>query len=516
MSCEKCWGDGYARSRYNGKDQVENYHDLLKEREDENGFPSCTPEEQAGDWWDEKEQYDSRFLKYRKKTVSHILKKSDLHHYENKVIEFAKENPKCALFLDMGLGKTVSALTVVSDFLDDFFITKVLIIAPLRVCNTVWKQEAEKWEHLKHLKISVCTGSFKDRKNALSSNSDIFIINRENVNQLVKSHENNWLWDMLIIDESSSFKNFKSQRFKALRKITKYLDSIILLSGTPSPQGLMDLWTQFYLIDNGKRLGRTISNYRSRFFESDYMGYTYTPLPDSENRIKKLIKDISISMDSKDYLELPEKIFINEYIEMPEKLKKQYKELEKEFLLSLEAGNIEALSQATLSNKLLQMCNGAIYDSDKNTHLIHDLKLQTLKDIIDDNPNENFLIAYNFKSDLERIKKLFPQAIQLDKEGSQVEQWNKGKIKILITHPLSGGHGLNLQRGGSVVIWFGLNWSLELYQQFNARLHRQGQEKPVRIIHIIMKDGIDEKVLEAIKNKAKTQKDLLDYLKLNL
>lgn len=445
-----------------------------------------------------------------------MYNRSDLHSYQNSAVGFINQRQKCGLFLDMGLGKTATTLTVISDFLEDFRIQKVLVIAPLRVANTVWKQEAQKWSHLTHLKISICTGSEGQRLLGLKSDADIYVINRENIPWLVQKLK--WKWDMVVVDESSSFKSAKSKRFRALKSVSKYIKSMVLLTGTPSPNGLMDLWSQIFLIDNGERLGRTISNYRSRFFkQSGYMGYDYKPLPDSDEKIKSLIKDICITMKAEDYLELPNRIDINEYIEMPNDVMQAYEEFEKEFILTINKDvDIEAPSAATLVNKLLQMCNGAIYDEDGKFHELHDCKLQTMKEIIEDNPNENFLVAYNYKSDLIRLKKAFPKAVILSKPGSELDDWNKGNVRILLAHPASAGHGLNAQKGGSCVIWFGLNWSLELYQQFNARIHRQGQTKPVRIIHIVAKDGIDEQVLKALNSKAKTQEELLQYLKFKL
>lgn len=444
-----------------------------------------------------------------------MLTRNNLHHYQKSAINFAYSNPKCGLFLDMGLGKTATSLTVASDFLDNFFINRVLIVAPLRVANTVWKQEADKWEHLKHLNIDICTGDTKQREGLLNSNADIHVINRENVLWLAENMK--WRWDMVIVDESSSFKSMKSKRFKALKKMTKYIKSMLLLTGTPSPNGLMDLWSQVYLIDNGERLGRTITNYRQRFFSpTGYMGYGYKPNSDADEKIKSLIKDVCITMSAEDYLELPDRVSLNEYITLPKNAVKQYEELEKEFLLSLENEiDIEAPSGGALVNKLLQMCNGSIYDENGKAHEIHDGKIQAMKEIIEDNPNENFLVAYNFKSDLIRLQKTFPQAVLLSKSGDELKEWNKGNIKMLLAHPASAGHGLNAQFGGSAVIWFGLNWSLELYQQFNARLHRQGQDKPVRIIHIVAKGCLDERVLSALQDKAKTQNELIQYLKYN-
>ena len=440
------------------------------------------------------------------------LKRTDLHSYQKRALAFIKNRRKCALFLDMGLGKSVIALTAAADMLDDFLINKVLVIAPLRVSNTVWKQEAKKWEHLNHLNISVATGSAKNRIQNLEAAADIHVINRENVDWLVSTQK--WKWDMVIVDESSSFKSMKSKRFRALRKVTKYMKSVILLTGTPSPNGIVDLWSQIYLIDQGVRLGKTMSNFRQRFLHpSGYMGYTWEPNKGADIEIQELIKDISISMSSEDYLELPERINLNEYIDLPPDVREQYKELEKEFLLVLESGDIEALSAATLGNKLLQMCNGAVYDSEGVAHTIHDLKIQALKEIIEDNPNESFLVAYNYRSDHVRLCKSFPQGVSIGKEGIEIQDWNEGKIKLMFAHPASAGHGLNLQKGGSSIVWFGLNWSLELYEQFNARLHRQGQDKPVKVTHLITKDGIDEKVMKALRGKAKTQRDLLEYLK---
>ncbi len=454
------------------------------------------------------------------------MDRSNLHDYQNKALAFIKDKRKCALFLDMGLGKSVTTLTAASDLLEDFAVNKVLVIAPLRVANTVWKQEAEKWDHLKHLKISIITGQVKDRLAAIESDADIYVVNREQVQWLAEGKQVKgtgsslkilkwkWKWDMLIIDESSSFKNHQSKRFRALRKMIKHIKSVVLLTGTPSPNGVGDLWAQMYLIDQGQRLGKTLTNFRSRFMhQPQYMGFGWLPNKDANKQIQEIIKDVCITMSSEDYLELPERIDLNEYIELPPKVRAQYKELEKEFLLTLDSGDIEALSAATLAGKLLQMCNGAVYDEDGGTHLIHDLKIKAIKEIIEDHPNENFLIAYNFKSDLVRLSKAFKQGVSLSKSGVEVQKWNENKIKLLFAHPASAGHGLNLQAGGSNIIWFGLNWSLELYQQFNARLHRQGQDKPVKIIHIVAKDGMDEKVMKALVSKAKTQNDLLNYLK---
>lgn len=443
------------------------------------------------------------------------LKRDKLHKYQLAAIDFIKQKKKCALFLDMGLGKTALTLTAVSDFLDDFAVSRVLVIAPLRVANTVWTQEAAKWQHLEHLTFAVCTGSPRERKAALASNVDIHVINRENVSWLVDCVK--WRWDMVIVDESTSFKNFNTMRSRALRRVVKYFRYTVLLTGTPSPNSLMDLWAQLYLIDRGERLGRTIGEYRRRFFTQDgFTSYKYEAVADAENDVKSLIKDVCVSMKSADYLELPSKVVVRVAVELPPQMKKLYDLFEKEFLLELENTQVEALTTAALVNKLLQICNGFVYDADKVPHVMHDAKIDALRDIVADNPAENFLVAYNFKADLDRLTQAFPQAVVLDKKGLALEQWNKGNIRILLAHPASAGHGLNAQFGGSAVVWFGLNWSLELYQQFNSRIYRQGQNKPVRIIHIVSKGCYDDKVVSALRRKVKTQNDLIEYLKYNM
>lgn len=442
-----------------------------------------------------------------------MLKKSNMHQYQIDAVNFAKEKKKCGLFLDMGLGKTVSALTVAADLLGENKIKRVLIIAPLRVANTVWKQEAQNWEHLNHLTIAICTGSPAARLNAVNDNAQIHVINRENIPWLVDNCK--WVWDMVIVDESSSFKSAKSKRFKALRKANKLITHCILLTGTPTPKSPMDLWAQIFLIDSGKRLGRTMTMFRNKYFNQvGYMGYDYALKPNAKDFILKSISDVCMTMKAEDYLQLPEKINIKNAIQLPTKALAQYKEIEKEFLLSLDNDvNIESPSAAALANKLLQICNGAIYDEDKNTHILHDAKIEALIELLEDNPEDNILVAYNFKSDLDRIRKAIPEAVLLSKSGNELIEWNKGNIRVLLAHPMSAAMGLNAQKGGSIIAWFGLNWSLELYQQFNARLHRQGQDKPVRVVHLVAQGCIDEKVMLALDNKAANQNELIEYLK---
>lgn len=444
-----------------------------------------------------------------------MLSRDDMHEYQNKAVSYIKRLKRCALFLDLGMGKTTSTLTAVSDLLDGFMVNKVLVIAPLRVANGVWAQESQKWSHLKHLTTNVCTGTERQRIAALSSQSDVYTINRENVPWLVKHFGKKWPFDCVVIDESSSFKNASSQRFKALKKILPETEYMVLLTGTPSPNGLLDLWSQIYLLDFGASLGRTMGAYKQRFFESDYMGYKFTPRVGSDEKIRSLINDFCLSMAAQDYLELPERININVEVELDSKSRKFYEQFEKELLAELDNGEVvEAVNAAVLANKLLQVSNGFTYTDDKqNWQLLHKNKIEALKELVEQN-DEPMLVAYNYKIDLERIVEVFPDAVVLDSSPETIARWDRGEIKMLLAHPASAGHGLNLQAGGSLCVWFGLNWSLELYQQFNARLHRQGQTKPVRIVHIVAKGCIDERVLKVLNNKDVVQSKLLNALKL--
>lgn len=444
-----------------------------------------------------------------------MLSRDDLHDYQKRAVDFIKDKRRCALFLDMGMGKSVSTLTAITDLIDGFAARRVLVIAPLRVCNSVWAQERDKWSHLKGLRVSVCTGSERKRIAGLSVDADIYVINRENIAWLVKTLGKKWDFDTVVIDESSSFKSASSQRFKALKKVIADTDHMVLLTGTPSPNGLLDLWSQLYLIDFGQRLGRTMTGFKQRFFEADYMGYKFSPRHGSDKKIHSLISDCVMHMSAEDYLSLPERIDIDEIVQMPVQVRKSYIDLEKELLAELPDGEeIEAINAAALANKLMQYSNGAVYTGqDKNWKELHNAKLDALAEIIDDNPQENILVSYNYKFDLERLLKRFPDAEVLKNDQDVIDRWNKGEIKMLLAHPASAGHGLNIQSGGSMIVWFGLNWSLELYQQFNARLHRQGQSKPVRIVHILSEDTIDQRVAAVLKQKSATQKDLLNALK---
>lgn len=444
-----------------------------------------------------------------------MLSESDLHEYQRKGVDFITSRSRCALWLDMGLGKTVTTLTALSDLIDGFAVKRTLVVAPLRVANTVWRQEASNWRHLKHLTIAVCTGSERQRLSALHRDADIYVINRENIPWLVKHYGSAWPFDCVVIDEASSFKNPASQRFKALRRTLPQTNYMILLTGTPSPNGLLDLWSQFYLIDYGNTLGKTMTAYKQRFFEQDYMGYKFKPREGAADKIHGLLQPMVLSMSAEDYLELPDRIDIVEPVELPPAALSAYREFEQTLLAQLPDGEeVEAMNAAVLANKLLQYSNGAVYTDDMgNWSEVHNVKLDALAEIVEQNDNENLLVAYNYKTDLERLLKKFPFARILDKDPQTVVDWNNGEIRMLLAHPASAGHGLNLQRGGSMIVWFSLNWSLELYQQFNARLHRQGQNKPVRIVHIVASGCIDERVISVLGEKDAQQSALLSALK---
>ena len=441
--------------------------------------------------------------------------RNDLHPYQHRIIDFIYNTPKCAVWAGLGLGKTVTTLTAITDLLDSLTVCKVLIIAPLRVANSVWHTEAKRWTHTKELIFSIVTGSEKERISALFKSADIYVINRENVQWLVEHYKTKWPYDLVVIDESSSFKSASSQRFKALKKVRTLTDRMVQLTGTPSPNGLIDVWSQMFLLDGGERLGKTMSAYKMRFFQTGHNGYTLKLVNNADKIIHRLIDDMVISLNVDDYLQMPKRIDTVMRVNIPPTRLAEYKQLERDFIMQINDTEIVAYNAATLAGKLLQYCNGAMYtDELKNWTEIHTAKLDALDEILEDNQDENLLIAYNYKTDLIRLKARYPDAVVLDNDPDIITRWNNGQIKILLAHPASAGHGLNLQHGGSIIVWFGLNWSLELYQQFNGRLHRQGQTKPVRIVHIVADGCIDDKVMRAIENKAQTQDELLNALKL--
>ena len=439
------------------------------------------------------------------------------HDYQRYAAEFIITHPISALLLDMGLGKTSITLTAINDLLfDSFEIHKVLVVAPLRVARDTWSAEIEKWEHLKNLQYSVVVGPAQERLKALCTPADIYIINRENIQWLVEESGLTFDFDMAVIDELSSFKNHQSKRFKAFMKVRPKLKRIVGLTGTPASNGLMDLFAEFKLLDMGERLGRLIGQYRNAYFQPDKRNgmvvYSYKPLPDAEQRIYDKISDITISMKATDHLKMPELISAEYMVQLSENEKEKYDRLKKDLIFSTEDNEVTAANAASLSNKLSQMANGAVYSDDGETVHIHDRKLDALEDIIESMNGRPLLVAYWFKHDLERIKKRFE--IREIKSSEDISDWNSGKIPVALLHPASAGHGLNLQRGGSTRVWCGLTWSLELYQQTNARLWRQGQTADTVVIqHIIAKSTIDEQIMKALKTKDTTQAALITAVK---
>ena len=441
------------------------------------------------------------------------------HKYQDYAIKFIKKSKVSALLLDMGLGKTVITLTAIKELLfDSFEIARVLVIAPLRVARDTWKGEIEKWNHLDILEYSVVIGNEKERLDALNKKSDIYLINRENVDWLINKSGVPFNYDMIVIDELSSFKSHSSKRFRALMKVRPKVKRIVGLTGTPSSNGLMDLWAEFRLLDMGERLGKFIGQYRERYFKPDKRNgpiiYSYKPLPNAENVLYKRISDITVSMKAEDYLKMPGKINNEVFVNLSDKEREIYETLKKDLVVSIKDKDIDAVNAAALSNKLLQMASGSVYDENKNMIHIHDRKLEALEDLIEGANGKPVLIAYWYKSDLKRIKEKFD--VKELKTSEDFRKWNNKEIKVALIHPASAGHGLNLQAGGSTLIWFSLTWSLELYEQTNARVYRQGQKETVVIHHILAKGTIDEDVMKALENKNKTQAALIDAVKANL
>lgn len=438
------------------------------------------------------------------------------HNYQNYAKDFILAHKVSALFLDCGLGKTITTLTAINELMyDSFEISKVLIIAPLRVAQSTWKEEIEKWDHLNLLRYSIVVGDEKERLKALKQNSDIYIINRENVDWLVTKSGIDFNFDMLVIDELSSFKSNTSKRFKSLLKIRPYFERVVGLTGTPSSNGLMDLWAEFRVLDLGERLGRYITHYRNEYFLPDKRNgaviFSYKPQLNAEERIYRRLADMTISMKSTEYLKMPELILNELEINLDEKDQMKYKKFKKEMVMTIQEKEIDAINAASLSNKLIQLANGSIYDDDKKFYEIHNKKLDKLEEIIESANGKPVLVAYWFKADKERIEKRFK--VREIKTADDIKQWNMGMINLALIHPASAGHGLNLQSGGSTLVWFSLTWSLELYQQTNARLYRQGQKDTVVIHHLITKNTIDEDIMKSLKRKDKTQEALMRAVK---
>lgn len=436
------------------------------------------------------------------------------HKYQEEAINKIIEIDRCGLFLDMGLGKTVIALTAINDLMFNHFdIAKVLIIAPLKVAEDTWSRELSKWDHLKDLNISLMLGDKAKRIKALETQADIYVINRENVSWLVTYLGRDWDFDMIVIDELSSFKNPTSNRFMSLRKVIRKSVRVVGLTGTPNPNGFIDLWSQIYLLDSGDRLGKTLTSYRNEFFIPDKRDsqrvFTYKLKDGSSELIKNKVSDICISMKAEDYLDLPDKIFINQKISL--KNRQVYEEFEKEFYFEFTRDfEINAVSKSVLINKLLQLTNGAVYGDTGDYFIVHNEKLDKLEEIVESTLDSPILCFYQYRHDLDRILERFHFAKELSQDN--VDDWNKGKIKLLLTHPASSAYGLNLQDGGNVIVWFGLPWNLELYKQANARLYRQGQKHNVFIHHLICENTVEERVLETLQRKGKVQDELLDYL----
>lgn len=441
------------------------------------------------------------------------------HEYQEYAKQFIIDKPYCGCFYEPGLGKTAIALLAVDELLFDYFdVSKVLVIAPLRVARDTWSNETTKWDEMKHLKISKILGPEKERIAALNERADIYIINRENVYWLIKHYEKRkFPFDMIVIDELSSFKSPSAERFKALRKIRPTLKRVVGLTGTPAPNGLLDLWSQVYLLDRGERLGKTMGAYREQFFLPDKRNqqviFNYKPKDGAEEIIYEKLSDICVSMKSADYIKIPEKVDNFIEVSLSEKEMKLYKKLEKEMLLPFQDGVVSAVNAATLTGKLLQLANGAVYDEDKKVITIHDKKLEALQDLVESANGKSILVFYGFRHDRDRIKTIFKDRARELLTSKDMKDWNDGKIEIAITHPASTGHGLNLQAGGSTIVWFGLTWSLELYEQANARLWRQGQRETVVIHHIISSGTIDEQVVIALKQKSGVQQFLMEAIK---
>ena len=441
------------------------------------------------------------------------------HEYQTYATEFILAHPISAVLLQMGLGKSVITLTALNDLcLDSFLIRKALVIGPLRVCTSTWPAEIQKWDHLKGLTYSLAVGTEAERKAALIQRVSIYIINRENVQWLIEESGLPFDYDMVVIDELSSFKSHQAMRFKSLMKMRPTVRRIVGLTGTPSSNGLMDLWAEYRVLDMGKRLGRFITHYRDEFFQPDKRNgmqvFTYKPKPGAEDEIYKRISDITISMKCTDYLVMPECVMNEVQVSLSREERDAYDTLRKDLVLTLKDEEIDAVNAAALSSKLCQMANGAVYSEDKHVAHLHDRKLDALEDLIEGSNGKPVLVAYWYKHDLDRIKKRF--TVREIKTSADIASWNAGAIPVGLIHPASAGHGLNLQTGGSTLIWFGLTWSLELYQQTNARLWRQGQKDTVIIHHIITRDTIDEQIMLALKRKDKTQAALIDAVKADL
>lgn len=443
------------------------------------------------------------------------------HPYQAYCISRLLSDPALGLYLDMGLGKTVITLTAIADLeYNRLQVSRALVIAPKKVAEATWQREAGKWDHLRHLRFSTVLGSEAKRVRALNTPADVWVINRENVPWLVEYCRNAWPFDMVVIDESSSFKNHKAKRFKALTWVRKYIRRMVELTGTPAPNGLLDLWAQIYLLDEGQRLGKRVTQFRERYFDPDQrtrdVVYSYKPKDGADSAIRQLIGDICVSMKAEDYIILPDCTYDDIPVMLDTKAKTAYERLEREMLLQVDESTIDAGSAAVLTNKLLQLCNGAVYDGQRQTVEIHRCKIDAFLEAVEALDGQPALVFYNFQHDLERLETaLAGSGLRVRRLTGPADEaaWNGREIDILLAHPASCAYGLNLQQGGNHVIWFGLNWSLGLYQQANKRLHRQGQASKVIIHHLVVADGVDEDVIAALNDKCTIQDRLMQALK---
>lgn len=453
-----------------------------------------------------------------------MLRRDNLHDYQVRGINHIIENECAALFLDCGMGKSATTLTAIKELIDSCIISSVLIIAPKRVAEVTWKDEIANWEHLNGLTISVIAGTVKERREAMGKKADIYTVGRDNIVWLVTEHGGVKLpYDMVVIDELTSFKNSSSKRFRALRKVRKFIPRVVGLTGTPTPQGMIDLFAQMYLVDGGQRLGKTITAYRDRFFKPGKRNgdivYEYvlkSPQNETEQQISNLISDITISMKAEDYLKMPDRMSLYDYVELPPKAMEAYRTFEREQIIELINSDepLTAATAAALGNKLQQMAGGRVYDSDRKVIDVHDEKIEKLKEIVEASNGEPVLVAYAFKHEqariMEALKEFKPRKLET---AQDIADWNGGKVPLMVAHPASVGHGINIQKGGHILVWFGNTWSLELYQQFNARLYRQGQMKPVMIHHIVAKNTIDEKIIKSLSGKKESQDGLMNSIK---
>jgi SNF2 family DNA or RNA helicase len=446
-----------------------------------------------------------------------MLSRENLHHYQIEAYDFIKSKLRCAAWLDLGLGKTATALTAIADLIDEFDIRRVLVIAPLRVASKTWPDEVQKWSHIRHLRIATAVGPQKKRIAALNDKrAHIMTINVENLVWLEEILGRNSPFDMIVVDESSMFKDRATKRFKSLVRLARSARRIVMLTGTPAPNSYVDLWSQFYILDAGERLYPAKGRFMETFFKQvDRDGHKFVLKKGAAEVIHSRVKDITVSMKSKDYLELPDRIDNIVSVDLDGDARSVYDEMENECIVELDGSEVKAVTAASVANKLMQVANGRLYGEAKTVHTLHDGKLDALREIIAE-ANEPVLVWYNFQSDRDAILAAFPQARALKESNAVIDEWNRGQVPILVAHPASAGHGLNLQHGGRIMVWFGLNWSLELYQQACARLHRQGQTKPVLVYHIIASDTIDETVYAVLQRKDAGQEALLAALKARL